>query len=58
MAAPTATMETGIIDPTKVTRIALENAVSVASTLLLTEATLTEERERKTEKAAVSEFAE
>jgi chaperonin GroEL len=51
-------METGIIDPTKVTRIALENAVSVASTLLLTEATLTEERERKTEKAAVSEFAE
>ena len=51
-------METGIIDPTKVTRIALENAVSVASTLLLTEATLTEERERKTEKAPVSEFAE
>lgn len=43
-------METGIIDPTKVTRIALENAVSVASTLLLTEATLTEERERKAKK--------
>lgn len=42
----------GIIDPTKVVRIALENAVSVASTLLLTEATMTEipeaplERER------------
>ncbi|HEU5406338.1 MAG TPA: TCP-1/cpn60 chaperonin family protein, partial [Nitrospira sp.] len=51
-------METGIIDPTKVTRIALENAVSVASTLLLTEATLTEERERKTEKIPVPEFAE
>jgi chaperonin GroEL len=33
---------TGIIDPTKVVRIALENAVSVASVLLLTEATLTE----------------
>lgn len=32
----------GIVDPTKVVRIALENAVSVASTLLLTEATLTE----------------
>jgi chaperonin GroEL len=32
----------GIIDPTKVVRIALENAVSVASTLLLTEVTLTE----------------
>ena len=29
--------EAGIIDPTKVTRTALENAVSVASTLLLTE---------------------
>jgi len=31
----------GIIDPTKVVRIALENAVSVASVLLLTEATMT-----------------
>lgn len=35
-------VETGIIDPTKVVRIALENAVSVASVLLLSEATLTE----------------
>ena len=35
-------VETGIIDPTKVIRIALENAVSVASILLLTEATMTE----------------
>ncbi len=35
-------VETGIIDPTKVVRIALENAVSVASILLLTEATMTE----------------
>ncbi|MGI9424546.1 MAG: chaperonin GroEL, partial [Hyphomicrobiaceae bacterium] len=35
-------VETGIIDPTKVIRIALENAVSVASVLLLTEATMTE----------------
>jgi chaperonin GroEL len=32
----------GIVDPTKVVRIALENAVSVASLLLLTEATLTD----------------
>ena len=32
----------GIIDPTKVVRVALENAVSAASLLLLTEATLTE----------------
>lgn len=35
-------MEAGIIDPTKVVRVALENAVSVASILLLTEATMTE----------------
>ena len=32
----------GIIDPTKVVRIALENAVSVAGVLLLTEVTMTE----------------
>jgi len=35
-------VEAGIIDPTKVVRVALENAVSVAGVLLLTEATLTE----------------
>ena len=35
-------VKAGIIDPTKVVRIALENAVSVASVLLLTEATMTE----------------
>jgi chaperonin GroEL len=35
-------VEAGIVDPTKVVRTALENAVSVAGTLLLTEATLTE----------------
>jgi chaperonin GroEL len=35
-------MENGIVDPAKVVRVALENAVSVASVLLLTEATLTE----------------
>ncbi|MCI0337392.1 MAG: chaperonin GroEL [Acidobacteria bacterium] len=44
-------MEAGIIDPTKVVRIALENAVSVASVLLLTEATLTEIPEEKTKTA-------
>ena len=38
--------EAGIIDPTKVVRIALENAVSVASILLLTEATMTEIAEK------------
>jgi chaperonin GroEL len=40
-------VEAGIIDPTKVVRLALENAVSVASTLLLTEATMVEVPERK-----------
>jgi chaperonin GroEL len=35
-------LEAGIVDPTKVMRVALENAVSVASILLLTEATMTE----------------
>jgi len=42
-------VEAGIIDPTKVVRIALENAVSVASLLLLTEATLTTVPEKKEE---------
>jgi len=40
-------MEAGIIDATKVVRVALENAVSVASVLLLAEATLTEIPEPK-----------
>ncbi len=40
-------VDAGIIDPTKVVRVALENAVSVASVLLLTEATLTEVEEPK-----------
>jgi chaperonin GroEL len=42
-------IEAGILDPTKVLRTALENAVSVAGTLLLTEATLTELPEPKAE---------
>jgi len=44
-------VETGIIDPTKVVRIALENAVSVAGILLLTEATMTEQPEPKSKAA-------
>jgi chaperonin GroEL len=50
-------VEAGIIDPTKVVRIALENAVSVASVLLLTEATMTEIPETKKESAAEPEMA-
>jgi chaperonin GroEL len=48
--------EAGIVDPTKVVRIALENAVSVASILLLTEATMTELPEK--EKPLPAEAAE
>jgi chaperonin GroEL len=44
-------LEAGIVDATKVVRLALENAVSVASVLLLTEATLTEVREKEKEPA-------
>ena len=35
-------LKEGIIDPTKVVRVALENAVSIAGILLLTEATMTD----------------
>jgi chaperonin GroEL len=42
-------VEAGIVDPTKVVRVALENAVSVAGVLLLTEATMTEIPEAKQE---------
>jgi chaperonin GroEL len=41
-------IQAGIIDPTKVVRLALENAVSAAGVLLLTEATMTEIPEPKT----------
>ena len=50
-------VEAGIIDPTKVVRIALENAVSVASVLLLTEATMTEIPEEKNARAGEHELA-
>jgi chaperonin GroEL len=49
-------VEAGIIDPTKVVRIALENAVSVAGTLLLAEATLTEVEDESDKKAAAPEL--
>ena len=50
-------IEAGIIDPTKVVRIALENAVSVASVLLLTEATMTEIPDVRKEQAPEPEMA-
>jgi chaperonin GroEL len=51
-------VEAGIIDPTKVVRVALENAVSVASVLLLAEATLTELPEERKKAAAGHESFE
>ncbi|PYM59814.1 MAG: molecular chaperone GroEL, partial [Candidatus Rokuibacteriota bacterium] len=43
-------LEAGIIDPTKVERVALQNAASIASLLLTTEALITDLPEK--EKAA------
>jgi chaperonin GroEL len=40
-------LEAGIIDPTKVERVALQNAASIASLLLTTEALITELPEEK-----------
>jgi len=37
-------LKDGIIDPTKVTRLALENAASVAGTMLTTECVITKKR--------------
>jgi chaperonin GroEL len=50
-------VEAGIIDPAKVVRIALENAVSVASVLLLTEATMTEIPEPAKDRVAEPDMA-
>ena len=50
-------VEAGIIDPAKVVRVALENAVSVASLMLLTEATMTEIPEPTKERTPESEMS-
>ncbi|HOM05149.1 MAG TPA: TCP-1/cpn60 chaperonin family protein, partial [Candidatus Kapabacteria bacterium] len=39
--------EAGVIDPTKVSRVALENAASVASLMLTTETTIVEKPEKE-----------
>ena len=46
-------MHAGIIDPTKVERIALQNAASIASLLLTTEALITDIPEEKNAMAAM-----
>jgi len=45
-------VEAGVIDPTKVTRLALQNASSVASLLITTEAMVAERPKKKTPPAA------
>jgi chaperonin GroEL len=40
-------MQAGIVDPLKVTRLALENAVSIASTLVTTEGVVVEKPDKK-----------
>lgn len=40
-------MQAGVIDPTKVTRMALQNAASIAGLLLTTECTVVEHKEEK-----------
>lgn len=50
-------LEAGIIDPAKVTRLALENAVSVAGTLMLTECVIVdEEADGKQDEMDLSQF--
>ena len=52
-------MKAGIIDPTKVVRTALENAVSAAALMLMTEAVLVEKPEKKKKTPPVpSEYEE
>ena len=46
----------GILDPAKVVRIALENAASIAGTLLLAEATMTEIVEQGEEREAATAY--
>jgi chaperonin GroEL len=45
-------VKAGVIDPTKVTRTALQNAASIAGLLLTTECVVVEKKEEKTALAA------
>ena len=46
--------ESGVIDPAKVTRVALENAASIAGMFLTTECVLVEEKEDKPDSPIIS----
>ena len=45
-------VQAGVIDPTKVTRTALQNAASIAGLLLTTEALIVEKKEKESAPAA------
>ena len=49
-------MECGIVDPAKVTRSALQNAASIASTVLTTEAVVSEKKEEKPQMPAAPDM--
>ena len=48
--------EIGVIDPAKVTRTAIENAASVAGTILLTEAVVVDKPEEKKEEGGFGDM--
>jgi chaperonin GroEL len=50
-------IEMGVLDPVKVTRTTLQNAASVASLILITEATVTDEPKDTTIEEAISAAA-
>ena len=51
-------MASGVIDPTKVVRFALQNAASVAGLMITTEALVTEKPEKKSKRAAMPDMDE
>jgi chaperonin GroEL len=50
-------IEMGVLDPAKVTRVTLQNAASVASLILITEATVNETPKDTTIEEAISAAA-
>jgi chaperonin GroEL len=51
-------MASGVIDPTKVVRFALQNAASVSGLMITTEAMVTEKPKKKSKQPAMPEMDE
>ena len=49
-------LKAGIIDPTKVTRTALQNASSIATMILTTESTVADKPEKKKKSAPAEDY--